>query len=288
MSRLAFVNGAFVPEAAATVSIFDRGFLFADGVYEVIAVVDGAFVDDAPHLDRLERSLREIQLALPIPRAELHHMLRELLVRNGISEGMIYLQVTRGPAERDFAFPGSPTPTVVAYARSLPMIEHPRAAAGATAILVPDQRWARRDIKSVALLPQVLAKQAARAADAFEALMVEDGHLTEGGSATLFMVKDGTLITHALGTDVLPGITRERIFALAAERSLRIVERSVSTSELMSADELFITAATAFVMPIVRVDGMAIGSGMPGPISVALRAAYIASVRHGAAADIAV
>jgi D-alanine transaminase len=284
MSRLAFVNGAFVPEAAATVSIFDRGFLFADGVYEVIAVVDGAFVDDAPHLDRLERSLREIQLALPIPRAELHRMLRELLVRNSISEGMVYLQITRGPAERDFAFPGASTPTVVAYARSLPMIEHPRAAAGATAILVPDQRWARRDIKSVALLPQVLAKQAARAAGAFEALMVEDGYLTEGGSATLFMVKDGKLITHALGSDVLPGITRERIFALAAARSLRIVERSVSTSELMSADELFITAATAFVMPIVRVDGLAIGSGTPGPISVALRAAYIASVRHSAAA----
>ncbi len=284
MTRIAFVSGAFVPEASATVSIFDRGFLFADGVYEVIAVVDGAFVDDAPHLDRLERSLREIQLALPMTRAALHDVLRELLTRNAITEGLVYLQVTRGPAERDFAFPAAPSPTVVAYARSLAMIDHPRAAAGAAAILVPDQRWARRDIKSVALLPQVLAKQAARAADAFEALMVEDGHLTEGGSATLFMVKDGALSTHALGTEVLPGITRERIFALAATRALPIVERSVSTTELMSADELFVTAATAFVMPIVRVDGIAIGSGVPGPITVALRAAYIESVRHGAAA----
>jgi D-alanine transaminase len=247
-------------------------------------VVDSAFVDDAPHLDRLERSLREIQLTLPMPRAHLHGVLRELLTRNAVSEGLVYLQVTRGPAERDFAFPVAATPTVVAYARSLPMIAHPRASAGASAILVPDQRWARRDIKSIALLPQVLAKQAARAADAFEALMVEDGYLTEGGSATLFMVERGTLVTHALGTDVLPGITRERILALAAERTLPIVERSISTSELLSADELFVTAATAFVMPIVRVDGIPIGSGAPGPVSVALRAAYVASVRHGAAA----
>lgn len=284
MTRLAFVNGVFLPEAEATVSIFDRGFLFADGVYEVIALVDGRFVDDGPHLDRLDRSLREIQLASPMSRADLHSMLVELASRNGVTEGLIYMQVTRGPAERDFAFPAVQLPTIVAYARSLPVIAHPRALAGATAITVPDQRWARRDIKSIALLPQVLAKQAARAADAFEALMVEDGHLTEGGAATLFMVKNGALVTHALGTDVLPGITRERVFALASKRGIVIVERSVSTEELRNADELFITAATAFVMPIVRVDGAAIGSGEPGAITLRLREDYIASVRHGAAA----
>ena len=284
MTRLAFVNGVFLPEAEATVSIFDRGFLFADGVYEVIALVDGRFVDDGPHLDRLDRSLREIQLASPMSRADLHSMLVELASRNGVTEGLIYMQVTRGPAERDFAFPAVQLPTIVAYARSLPVIAHPRALAGATAITVPDQRWARRDIKSIALLPQVLAKQAARAADAFEALMVEDGHLTEGGAATLFMVKNGALVTHALGTDVLPGITRERVFALASKRGIVIVERSVSTEELRNADELFITAATAFVMPIVRVDGAAIGSGAPGAITLQLREDYIASVRHGAAA----
>ena len=284
MTRLAFVNGVFLPEAEATVSIFDRGFLFADGVYEVIALVDGRFVDDGPHLERLDRSLREIQLASPMSRADLHSMLVELASRNGVTEGLIYMQVTRGPAERDFAFPAVQLPTIVAYARSLPVIAHPRALAGATAITVPDQRWARRDIKSIALLPQVLAKQAARAADAFEALMVEDGHLTEGGAATLFMVKNGALVTHALGTDVLPGITRERVFALASKRGIVIVERSVSTEELRTADELFITAATAFVMPIVRVDGAAIGSGEPGAITLRLREDYIASVRHGAAA----
>ena len=284
MTRLAFVNGVFLPEAEATVSIFDRGFLFADGVYEVIALVDGRFVDDGPHLDRLDRSLREIQLASPMSRADLHSMLVELASRNGVTEGLIYMQVTRGPAERDFAFPAVQLPTIVAYARSLPVIAHPRALAGATAITVPDQRWARRDIKSIALLPQVLAKQAARAADAFEALMVEDGHLTEGGAATLFMVTNGALVTHRLGTDVLPGITRERVFALAAKRGIAIVERRVSTDELRNADELFITAATAFVMPIVRVDGAAIGSGEPGAITLQLREDYIASVRHGAAA----
>jgi D-alanine transaminase len=284
MTRIAFVNGAFVPEADATVSIFDRGFLFADGVYEVIALVDGKFVDDGPHLDRLDRSLREIQLVSPMPRAELHAMLVELAARNAVTEGLVYMQVTRGPAERDFAFPAIQTPTIIAYARPLPVIEHPRARAGATAVMVPDQRWARRDIKSIALLPQVLAKQAARAADAFEALMVEDGQLTEGGAATLFMVKDGALVTHALGTDVLPGITRERTFALAATHGIVIAERSITTDELMAADELFITAATAFVMPIVKVDGVAIGTGAPGPITMRLRADYIASVRHGAAA----
>lgn len=284
MTRIALVNGQYVPEADATVSIFDRGFLFADGVYEVIAVVDGHFVDDGPHLDRLERSLREIDLALPVPRATLHAQLREVVTRNAITEGLLYMQVTRGPAERDFAFPASPAPTVVAWARAVPVIEHPRAAAGATAVMVPDQRWARRDIKSIALLPQVLAKQAARASGAFEALMVEGGQLSEGGASTLFAVIDGALVTHALGNAVLPGITRERVISLAQARGLAIVERSITTGELQSAAELFITAATAFVLPIVQVDGVAIGSGAPGPVTVALRQAYIDSVRHGAAA----
>ncbi|HYW51650.1 MAG TPA: D-amino-acid transaminase [Gemmatimonadaceae bacterium] len=284
MTRIAYVSGQFLPEAEATVSIFDRGFLFADGVYEVIAVVDGRFVDDGPHLDRLDRSLGEIELAPPMPRTALHAMLLELVQRNTIAEGLVYLQVTRGAAERDFAFPASTTPTVVAWARPLALIDHPRAASGATAITVPDQRWARRDIKSIALLPQVLAKQAARAADAFEALMVEDGHLSEGGSSTLFMVKDGALVTHALGNAVLPGITRERTLALATAHGIALVERSISTDELLTADELFITAATAFLMPIVRVNGTVIGSGAPGPITSRLRSEYVSSVRNGGAA----
>ena len=284
MTRIAFVNGSFVSEAEATVSIFDRGFLFADGVYEVIAVVDGRFVDDGPHLDRLDRSLHEIQLQSPMPRAGLHDMLLELVTRNAVHEGLVYMQVTRGAAERDFAFPAVTTPSIVAWARPLALVEHPRAVTGAAAITVPDQRWARRDIKSIALLPQVLAKQAARAADAFEALMVEDGHLSEGGSSTLFMVKDGVLVTHALGTAVLPGITRERTIALAAAHGIVLHERSIATDELLTADELFITAATAFLMPIVRVNGTPIGDGAPGRVTMQLRADYVNSVRNGAAA----
>lgn len=284
MTRIAFVNGSFVSEAEATVSIFDRGFLFADGVYEVIAVVDGRFVDDGPHLDRLDRSLHEIQLQSPMPRAGLHDMLLELVTRNAVHEGLVYMQVTRGAAERDFAFPAVTTPSIVAWARPLAVVEHPRAVTGAAAITVPDQRWARRDIKSIALLPQVLAKQAARAADAFEALMVEDGHLSEGGSSTLFMVKDGVLVTHALGTAVLPGITRERTIALAAAHGIALHERSIATDELLTADELFITAATAFLMPIVRVNGTPIGDGAPGRVTMQLRADYVNSVRNGAAA----
>jgi len=285
MTRIACVNGLFIPEADATVSIFDRGFVFGDGVYEVIAVVDGRFVDDGPHLDRLDRSLREIQLAPPMPRASLHATLHTLVERNALAEGLVYLQVTRGVAERDFAFPAVEQPTFVAWARPVPVVEHPRAAAGVSVVTVPDQRWARRDIKSIALLPQVLAKQAARAAGAFEALMTHDDHLTEGGAATVFMVEQGALVTHPLGTEVLPGITRERVFALAQSRGIPIVERRIHTGELAGADELFLTAATAFVMPIVTVDGATVGGGVPGPITQQLRADYVASVRHGAAAQ---
>ncbi len=284
MTRIACVNGSFIPEADATVSIFDRGFVFGDGVYEVIAVVDGCFVDDGPHLDRLDRSLREIQLPEPMPRAALHAALRALVERNAIQEGLVYLQVTRGVAERDFAFPAVEQPTFVAWARALAVVEHPRAAAGVSVVTVPDQRWARRDIKSIALLPQVLAKQAARAAGAFEALMTEDDHLTEGGSATVFMVEGGALVTHPLGTEVLPGITRERVFALAQARGIRIVERRIHIGELAGADELFLTAATAFVLPIVTVDGATVAGGAPGPVTRMLRDDYVAAVRHGAAA----
>jgi D-alanine transaminase len=284
MTRIAYVNGNFVPEAAATVSIFDRGFLFADGVYEVIVLVDGQFVDDAPHLERLERSLREIQMAPPIPRDAMSRMLRSLVEQNGVTEGMVYLQVTRGVAERDFTFPPVEHPSLVAWTRAIPVLDHPRVAQGVAAVTVPDQRWARRDIKSIALLPQVLAKQAARAAGAFEALMVEDGYLTEGGSATLFMVKGDTLVTHPLGTTVLPGITRERVIRLASQRGMSIVERTIRSDELISADELFITAATVLVMPVVSVNGAVVGAGVPGRVTLSLRADYIASVRHGAAA----
>lgn len=276
MDRTAWVNGAFVAERDAVVSIFDRGFLFADGIYEVVAIAAGHFVDLAGHLDRLERSCAAIRLAIPMPRAELEAMLAELATRNGVTEGLVYLQVTRGPAERDFAFPAEPRPTLVAYARPMRILDHPLAATGAKAVLVPDQRWARRDIKSIALLPQVLAKQAARAAGAFEGIMTEDGHVTEGGSSNVYLVQRGAIVTFPLGHDILPGITRERVLGFAREAGIAVHERPFTTQELLGADEVFITSATTFLMPITSIDGMDVGDGVPGPVARRLRARYVA------------
>jgi D-alanine transaminase len=275
MDRTAWVNGAFVAERDAVVSIFDRGFLFADGVYEVATLVAGHFVDLAGHLDRLWRSAGEIELAVPLSRAELEAMLGELAQRNGVTEGLVYLQVTRGAAERDFAFPADPRPTLVAYARPMKIIEHPLASTGARALLVPDQRWARRDIKSVALLPQVLAKQAARAAGAFEGIMVQDGRITEGGSANTYLVRGETIVTYPLGHDILPGITRERVLGLARAEGFAIEEHPFTTDELLAADECFVTSATTFVMPIVQVDDTTIGAGAPGRVTRTLRERYV-------------
>ena len=276
MDRTAWVNGAFVAERDAVVSIFDRGFLFADGIYEVVALAAGHFVDLAGHLDRLARSCAAIRLAVPLERPALEAMLAELAARNGVTEGLVYLQVTRGAAERDFAFPAAPQPTLIAYARPMRLLDHPQAAAGATAVLVPDQRWARRDIKSIALLPQVLAKQAARAAGTYEAIMVEDGHVTEGGSSTVYLVQHGAITTFPLGHDILPGITRERVLGLARDLGAPVHERPFTATELLAADEVFITSATTFVLPITRIDGTDIADGVPGPMTRRLREAYVA------------
>jgi D-alanine transaminase len=275
MDRTAWVNGAFVAERDAVVSIFDRGFLFADGIYEVVALAAGHFVDLAGHLDRLERSCAAIRLDIPMARPALETMLTELAGRNGVTEGLVYLQVTRGPAERDFAFPAESPPTLVAYARPMRLLDHPLAGTGASAVLVPDQRWARRDIKSIALLPQVLAKQAARAAGTFEAIMVDDGHVTEGGSSTVYLVQHGAITTFPLGHDILPGITRERVLGLARALGVTVHERAFTPSDLLAADEVFITSATTFVLPIVRIDGHDIGDGMPGSLTRRLREAYV-------------
>jgi D-alanine transaminase len=281
MDRTAWVNGAFVAERDAVVSIFDRGFLFADGVYEVAALAHGHFLDLAGHLDRLWRSCAAIELHVPLDRAALEAMLHELATRNGVTEGLVYLQVTRGAAERDFAFPAAAMPTLVAYARPMTLVDHPMATGGARAIFVPDQRWARRDIKSIALLPQVLAKQAARAAGAFEAIMVQDGHVTEGGSATAFLVQRGAIVTFPLTRDILPGITRERVLGFAHDAGIAVHERPYTSQEALMADECFVTSATTFVMPITSIDGIDIGDGVPGPVTKRLRARYLEWAREG-------
>lgn len=278
------VNGRLVPEAEATVSVFDRGFLFADGIYEVAAVVDGRLVDLDAHLARLERSAREIALALPMPRAELAATLADLTARNGVTEGMVYVQVTRGaPPVRDFAFPAAGTaPTLVAFTQAFPVLASTKGTSGVAVVTVPEVRWKRRDIKSVALLGQVLARQAAVAAGAAEAFFVdEDGTVTEGAASNAYVVMAGTLVTRPLGNDILHGTTRARVLEVARAQGVPVVERRFTREELLSADEAFYTGAAAFVVPAVRIDGKAIGAGTPGPITRALREGYIASVRSG-------
>lgn len=284
MSEIVFVDGAYVPREKASVSVFDRGFLFADGIYEVCAVLDGKLVDNPAHLARLDRSLGEIELPCPLSREEIVAMQRELVSRNEVREGLVYIQVTRGAADRDFAFPENVKPTFVAFAQAKKIIGSPHAETGVAAISVPDLRWARRDIKSVALLAQVLAKQAARKAGAAEAFMVEDGLVTEGASSSAFIVTQAQeIVTRPLSNALLPGCTRQAVLALARERNMRLVERAFTIDEAYGAAECFFTSATAFVMPIVTLDGRMIGQGRPGPATTRLRELYIEAARAGAA-----
>lgn len=276
MPRIVYVNGAFVPFEEARISIMDRGFLFADGVYEVSAVVGGKLVDSGPHLDRLERSLREIEIAMPRPRGEIEEQMRELVRRNDLAEGLVYLQVTRGVAERDFPFPKDVSPTLVMFTQPKNVVNNPVAETGAKVISVPDLRWVRRDIKSVALLPQVLAKQEAVRQGAYEAWMVEDGFVTEGSSSSAFIVTQaGAIVVRPLTNEILPGITRRSILALSKERGIDMEERRFTLEEAYGAAEAFLTSASAFVMPIVTIDGKTIGDGRPGPVTKRLRTLYL-------------
>lgn len=283
MSEIVYVDGAYVERRDARVSVFDRGFLFADGIYEVCAVLDGKLVDNDAHLARLDRSLREIDLASPFSHEEVVAVQRELVARNALREGLIYMQVTRGAADRDFAFPENASPTFVAFAQARRIIGSPQAETGVAVISVPDLRWARRDIKSIALLAQVLAKQQARKAGAAEAFMVEDGFVTEGASSSAFIVtKSREIVTRPLSSALLPGCTRQAILALAQEREMTIVERAFTIEEACDAAECFFTSATAFVMPVVSLDARTIGQGRPGDATRRLRELYIATARAGA------
>lgn len=281
MSRIAYVNGAFLPLEEAKVPVMDRGFLFADGIYEVAAVLGGRLVDNAAHLARLDRSLSEIGIANPHDVAGWTRLEEELVRRNGVEEGLVYMEVTRGVAERDFAFPKDTVPTVVMFTQAKSITRDPKAETGAKVITVPDLRWKRRDIKSVALLAQVLAKQAAAEAGVSEAWMVEDGFVTEGGSSTAFVIAAGRIVTRPLSTALLPGITRVAVMRLARESGLTVEERLFSVEEAHAADEAFYTSASAFVMPVVAIDGAAVGDGRPGPLTRRLRALYLETARDG-------
>ena len=277
MEQIAYVNGSYVPLSEAKVSILDRGFLFADGIYEVAAVLDGKLIDNASHLARLERSVGEIELALPVSVAQIEEIQRELIKRNNLVNGMVYLEVTRGAdTGRDFAFPKGVTPTLVMFTSVKDIINAPSAKTGIGVITVPDLRWTRRDIKSVALLAQVLAKQAAAVAGAGEAWMVEDGKVTEGGSSSCFILtQDDVIVTRQNGSEILPGCTRKAVVALAEERQLRVEERAFTIEEALAAKEAFVTSATVFVQAVVTIDGKKVGNGRPGPMTDRLREIYV-------------
>ena len=279
MNRIVYVNGAYMPEQEATVSIFDRGFLMADGVYEVTSVLQGKLIDFEGHAQRLKRSLDALDMAMPMPIDELLGVHRELVARNGIEEGMIYLQVTRGSAgDRDFAFPDpEETPvTLVMFTQNKPgLADSPAAKIGIKVISIDDIRWGRRDIKTVQLLYPSMGKMMAKKAGADDAWMVQDGFVTEGTSNNAYIVKNGQIITRALSNDILHGITRSAVLRFAEEAQMELVERNFTIDEAQSADEAFVTSASTFVMPVVEIDGQTLGAGMPGPIAARLREIYL-------------
>ncbi|WP_341898497.1 D-amino-acid transaminase [Ferrovibrio terrae] len=277
MSRVAYVNGQYVPYAQAGVHVEDRGFQFADGVYEVVAITDGGFVDLEGHLVRLERSLDELRIDHPMTRAALSVVLRETVRRNRVRNGSVYLQVTRGAAKREFAFPAGIAPTVVAIARHLDWNKAAaNAAKGVPAITRPDIRWGRCDIKTVGLLPAALAKQAAKEAGAYEAWLVDDkGFVTEGSSSNAWIVtRDNVLVTRAPSTEILSGITRAAVLELAKREGLTVEFRAFSVTEAQAAKEAFVSSATSYVIPVVTLDGKPIGNGGPGVVASKLRSLY--------------
>ena len=278
MTRTVYVNGKYLPENEATVSIFDRGFLFADGVYEVTSVLDGKLIDFDGHARRLARSLGELGMRNPIATEDLLEVHRELVRANGIVEGLIYLQITRGAAaDRDFAYPSEDTPpTIVLFTQNKPGIaDSPMAKTGIKVISIEDQRWARRDIKTVQLLYPSMGKMMAKAAGCDDAWMVEDGAVTEGTSNNAYIVKGGKIITRHLSNDILHGITRAAVLRFAREAQMEVEERAFTVAEAQDSDEAFFTSASAFVMPVVELDGAAIGTGAPGPVATRLREIYL-------------
>ena len=278
MSRIAYVNGQYVPHAFAMVHVEDRGYQFSDGVYEVCEVRGGRLIDERRHMDRLERSLGELRIAMPMTRAALGVVLRETVQRNRVYNGLVYLQVTRGVARRDHAFPKTPVaPALVVTARSSDFSRQDQvAAAGIAVISVPDNRWERVDIKTVGLLPNVLAKQAAKEAGATEAWFVDKtGHVTEGASTNAWIVTEaGALVTRPAESGILRGITRAVLMDVAAEAQLRVEERPFTLSEAFAAREAFISSASNVVLPVVKLDGKPVGGGTVGPVATRLRALF--------------
>tara|TARA_B100000475_G_scaffold172790_1_gene135520 strand:+ start:2678 stop:3529 length:852 start_codon:yes stop_codon:yes gene_type:complete len=282
MSRIVYVNGKYLPEEEASISIFDRGFLMADAVYEVTSVLDGKLLEFEGHLKRLKRSLSELDMPEPSVLNDLLEIHRKLVNDNQVEQGGVYLQVTRGVADRDFVYPKDVEPTLVIFTQSKDILGSPLVNSGMKVISIDDLRWGRRDIKTVQLLYPSMGKMMAKAADCDDAWMVEDGYVTEGTSNNAYIVVGNKIITRELSNDILHGITRASVLRYAKEAQMIVEERSFSIDEVKSADEAFITSASTFVMPVVEFDGVLIGAGKPGNVSKRLREIYIEESRNRA------
>lgn len=275
MSRIVFVNGDYVREEDAKISVFDRGFIFGDGVYEVVPVINTHLVDKKYFLERLDRSLRELEIVWPCSKQDYMEVMQQLVRRNELTEGIVYSQVTRGIADRDFPFPPNTPSSFVAFTSVMDIVENPAAEVGIAVATTSDLRWKRRDIKSINLLAQCLAKQDAISKGAEEGWMVEDGFVTEGVSSTAYIIKDGCVITRPLSNLILPGIRRRTLLEIAEQSQINMEERPFTVAEALQADEAFISSATTIALAVVSIDGQPIGNGLPGPITMKLRELYL-------------
>lgn len=275
MKGIVFLNSEFVAAEEARVSIFDRGYLFGDGVYEVVPVINYSLIDKENFLQRLAHSLQVVGIAWPYAKERYVAILEDLIERNDLREGGVYTQVTRGVAPRDFQFPKDCPPACMAFTLEKELINNPLAKSGVPVVTVQDIRWKRRDVKSIALLGQCMAKQEAAVRGGFEGWMVEDGYVTEGTSSTAYIVKNDTIITRPLSYSILPGIRRKSLLKLAGEEKIGIEERLFTVAEALEADEAFLSSATTLVLPVIKIDGQDIGGGIPGKIAQLMREMYI-------------
>jgi D-alanine transaminase len=280
MKRIVFLNSEYLPAEEAKISIFDRAVTFGDAIYDVAGVLDGKLVDFEHHMQRYSNSLQKLSIESPLGQHEILHAFRKLVELNQLDEGLVYMQVTRGTAERDFVWPDDIKPTVFMFTQAKSPDENKAAQSGIKLASTPDIRWARRDIKSVNLLGQVLAKKAAHDAGAYEALMIDDeGYITECGSSSFFIVRDKLILTRPLDNDILPGVTRRAVIALCNSQGLRLVETRFTLDEALTADEAFISAASSYVLPVVKIDDQEINTGTPGELTLRLREMYMEYAR---------
>ncbi len=281
-SNIVFLNGEFLPKDKAKISVFDRGFIFGDGIYEVVPVMNGVLIDKIEFWERFKRSLKEIALNLPYKDSEFENILNELIAKNALKEGGVYMQITRGVASRDFAFTKGLQPTIMAFVYAANIQNNELASKGISVVSVPDIRWKRRDIKSISLLAQCYAKEIAVNAGADEGFMVENGKVTEATSASAFIIKDKTLITKPFSNEILPGIRRQNILKFARELNLSVAERAFSMNEVYEADEVFISAASLPILGVIKADGKVIANGKIGKFTQQLRQRYLQKMRNEA------